>query len=132
MKPDNVKRGGISRIYAGGGALDHWPGSGSFSGGESGRGGARVRAFLLVVWIVIDVTWWRWADRALRPVRGARAWRTLLGVFTAAQLAYLLVFLVAIQIDADWWWPTPLAVGAYLWHLGVVLATVIAAGSWKL
>jgi predicted MPP superfamily phosphohydrolase len=89
-------------------------------------------AFLLVMWMVIDVTWWRWADRALRRVRGAAVWRTLLGVFTTAQLLYLLVFLVAMQLDVDWSWPMPLAVAAYMWHLGVVLATVIGVGSWKL
>jgi hypothetical protein len=34
-------------------------------------------------------------------------------------------------LDLDWWWPMPLAVAAYLWHLGVVLGTLMAVGVWK-
>jgi hypothetical protein len=53
-------------------------------------------------------------------------------VFTGAQVLYLLVFLVAMFLDADWSWPTPLAVAAYMWHLGIVLATLMGVAAWKL
>lgn len=87
---------------------------------------------LLLGWIAADVIWWRLADRALRRAPWARVWRTLLGVFTGAQVLYPLVFLVAMHLDMDWSWPTPLAVAAYMWHLGIVLATLMGVGAWRL
>src|SRR5690242_1439977 len=86
---------------------------------------------LLLGWIAADVIWWRLADRALRRAPWARVWRTLLAVFTGAQVLYLLVFLVAMFLEADWSWPTPLAVAAYMWHLGIVLMTLMGVGPWK-
>ena len=90
-----------------------------------------VMTFLLLGWMAADVVWWRLADRAVRGARGAVVWRVIIGVWTIAQLAYLVMFLVGMHLDLDWWWPMPLAVAAYLWHLGVVLGTLIGVGVWR-
>src|SRR3954447_17665701 len=90
-----------------------------------------VMTFMVLGWMVADVVWWRLADRAVRRARWAGLWRGIVGVFCVAQLAYLVIFLVGMYLDLDWWWPMPLAVGAYLWHLGVVLGTLMAVGVWK-
>jgi predicted MPP superfamily phosphohydrolase len=90
-----------------------------------------VMTFMVLGWMVADVVWWRLADRAVRRARGAIVWRGMIGAFTIAQLAYMVMFLVGMWGDLDWWWPMPLGVAAYLWHLGVVLGTLIGVGVWK-
>jgi predicted MPP superfamily phosphohydrolase len=81
---------------------------------------------MLAGWMVADVLWWRAADRRLRPVRGAKVWRTLLGLFVAAQLAFLLMMTIGSILDhipqrGPLLWP----VAAYVWHLFVLPLAVM-------
>jgi predicted MPP superfamily phosphohydrolase len=88
---------------------------------------------MLLGWMAADIIWWRLADRAVLRARWAMLWRILLGLFTAAQLVYLVVFLLMGHLapDTDWGWPLPLAVVAYVWHILVVPGTLILVWAWK-
>jgi predicted MPP superfamily phosphohydrolase len=41
--------------------------------------------------ILLDVLWWLWADRRLRPLPAARWWRALLALFMATMIAAMVV-----------------------------------------
>lgn len=82
---------------------------------------------LLLLWATGDIIWWRSADRRVRRLPGSRAWRGLIGIFVASQLAYLSIFEAgAVRdrvIDVR---PTVWSVTAYLWHF-LVLPLALAA-----
>ncbi|MDB5318394.1 MAG: putative hydrolase [Phycisphaerales bacterium] len=82
---------------------------------------------MLAGWMVADVLWWRAADRRLRPVKGAKVWRWLLGLFMGAQVAFMLMMVVGSILEhvpqrGPLLWP----VAAYVWHLFVLPAAVMA------
>ena len=76
--------------------------------------------------LLCDVLWWQAADRLLRPVRGARWWRALLGLFVAAVGLCLLWFVAGRTVirNADARVPSWLLSATYVWHLLVLPATV--------
>jgi predicted MPP superfamily phosphohydrolase len=81
---------------------------------------------MLFGWMVADVLWWRVADRAVRPLRRARVWRSLLGVFVVAQLAFMVMMFVGAIVDhvplrGPLIWP----VAAYIWHLFLLPGSVM-------
>jgi len=81
---------------------------------------------MLAGWIVADAIWWRAADRRLRPVKGARVWRWLLGAFMVAQLAYMVMMTVGSIVEHVPRGPMLWPVAAYVWHLFVLPAAVMA------
>jgi predicted MPP superfamily phosphohydrolase len=88
---------------------------------------------MLLGWILLDLLWWRGADRRIRSFKYARAWRGMLAIFMASQLAYLAVLFVGSIFEhvpdiKPIYWP----VCAYIWHLfllpGSILAYLIEKG----
>jgi predicted MPP superfamily phosphohydrolase len=53
--------------------------------------------FILTAIVAFNLAWWHWADRRLRPIRFAAAWRSLLALFIICQIAYLAAFVIAPQ-----------------------------------
>src|SRR5258706_8297894 len=81
---------------------------------------------MLAGWMLADVLWWRVADRRLRPLKGAKAWRWLLGLFVGAQVGFILMMASGSIVDhipqrGPLLWP----VAAYVWHLFVLPAAVM-------
>lgn len=95
---------------------------------------------MLFFWLIIlamlafDALWWWWADRRLRVLRRARAWRTSLAVFMALQLLCFLGIMVTRLLGYRALIPVSLVAGVYIWHLLVLpLATVallVGTGAW--
>src|SRR5438067_999890 len=82
---------------------------------------------MLAGWLLADLFWWRAADRRLRPLKGAMLLRWLLGLFVAAQVAFILMMVIGSILDhvpqrGPLLWP----VAAYVWHLFVLPAGVMA------
>lgn len=82
-------------------------------------------------WVGLDLLWWIWADRAVRPLRRRRVWRAVVAAFAMAQLAYMAYTLVEPFYPLRDPFPLPWRTAAYVWHLGVVLSTVIAVASFR-
>lgn len=81
---------------------------------------------ILGLMLALDLAWWRYADRLLRPLRLARVWRGVLAAFMATQ-----VFLIVWTLTARFFGPgfdqlTPRAMiaGTYIWHL-LALPTIL-------
>ena len=79
-----------------------------------------VLAFLLTA----DLLWWWRADRRARPLRHARRWRLLIGLFMGGQIALALWILggrvpAASSLGRP---PQLLSAAAYLWHLLILPA----------
>jgi predicted MPP superfamily phosphohydrolase len=85
--------------------------------------------FVIIVCAVLigDVAWWQWADRRARETRRPRLWRTLLALFTAAQLGYLLWFITFPDRGrhAHLWVPSSILAMIYLWHLLILPITLL-------
>src|SRR6185503_4024359 len=76
-------------------------------------------------WMALDLLWWALADRAVRRCRLAMLWRTLIGIFACMQLAYLAYNMAEPFGPLPNVFPMPWHVLAYVWHLGIVLSTMI-------
>src|SRR5688500_13001847 len=50
----------------------------------------RMFFIILGLMLVLDLAWWFYADRLLRPTRRRRLWRTLLAVFMTLQVLLLI------------------------------------------
>src|SRR5687767_7076124 len=75
--------------------------------------------------------WWRRADRSLRGVPHAVAWRWLLGVFMGGQIV-LILWIIAGRVVAEPPWARPpqvLSAAAYLWHLLVLPTAWVLVGA---
>lgn len=74
---------------------------------------------------VLDIAWWLWADRALRPLKRATPWRWLLAAFMVFQLGMFIgvVFFRRSGIRAEL--PPTLLSFVYLWHLFILPTTVV-------
>jgi predicted MPP superfamily phosphohydrolase len=73
---------------------------------------------LIGMMFVCDLIFWSLADRILRPLGRARLWRTLLGIFVGAQLAFFLTILLGRFTGwrTDALVPRTLVIVAFLWH----------------
>lgn len=81
---------------------------------------------MLLGWILADLLWWRGADRCLRPLRGVRVWRGVLGVFVAFQALYIAILLSRSFFDhVPEVRPVYWAVCAYVWHLFLLPGSVL-------
>jgi uncharacterized protein len=81
---------------------------------------------------LLDAIWWRWADRALRPLRRAKIWRSLLAAFMLFQLSMYAAVVIFRRTGLRLESPPTLLAYVYLWHLFILPATIviwIAAGS---
>jgi hypothetical protein len=74
---------------------------------------------ILALMLAMDLAWWRYADRLLRPLRRARLWRSLLAAFMSTQVLLLLwtVFARAVGPGFDQLTAKFLISGMYVWHL---------------
>src|SRR5208283_4912797 len=80
-----------------------------------------------VLLILLDLLWWLWADRRLRPLPAARWWRISLGLFMATMIATMVMPLVWPQAGygLDGVMPMALRIAQFLWHLIVLLPFMI-------
>jgi predicted MPP superfamily phosphohydrolase len=88
---------------------------------------------ILGLMLALDLGWWWYSDRLLRPLRYARLWRGLVAVFMATQVFMIFWTLAARRFGPgfDQLTPKTLISATYLWHLialPAVLAIWIAAG----
>jgi len=85
--------------------------------------------FVIIVCAILigDVAWWRWADRRARRTRHPKIWRSLVAVFTAMQMGYVLWFIAfpSLSRQAHHWVPSPVLASIYLWHLLILPATLL-------
>ena len=81
--------------------------------------------FILV--ILLDIIWWLWADRRLRPLPAARWWRVLLALFMATMIATLVMPIgwPRAGFGGDGVMPMTLRIAQFLWHLIVLLPFMI-------
>jgi uncharacterized protein len=89
-----------------------------------------VRMFqvILALMLALDVAWWAYAHRLLRPLRRRAMWRLLLALFMGVQIFLLLWTVLAHRfgaggIDAM---PRVLISATYLWHLIALPAVLLA------
>jgi hypothetical protein len=77
--------------------------------------------------ILLDLLWWLWADRRLRPLPHARLWRYLLALFMAAMIATLVLPILWPRAGSgpDGVMPIPLRMVQFLWHLLILLPFMI-------
>jgi predicted MPP superfamily phosphohydrolase len=77
-----------------------------------------VVSIILVGLLAADLFWWRRAERRMRRLRHAAAWRLLVALFMAGQIA-LVVWVLAGRVPAAALGRPPqlLSAAAYLWHL---------------
>src|SRR5262245_5619455 len=73
---------------------------------------------LIGMMFVCDLIWWSLADRILRPLRRAKLWRTLLGIFVGSQLPFFLMIILGRFSGGrtDALVPRTLVMVAFLWH----------------
>lgn len=81
---------------------------------------------MLSGWILLDLLWWRGADRRLRRMKHAAGWRWVFGIFMVLQVAYVGNVLVGSIFEhvpdvRPIYWP----VCAYIWHLFVLPASIL-------
>jgi predicted MPP superfamily phosphohydrolase len=84
--------------------------------------------FAIVLFVLLgDLAWWLWADRTVRRTHHPRLWRTLVGIWSALLLGYLLWFILFFPAarHAHAWMPIPIVAIVYLWHLLILPATVL-------
>lgn len=74
---------------------------------------------ILGLMLALDLVWWWYADRLIRPLSRARLWRGLLAAFMAAQVFLIFWSLTARSLGPGFDQLTPRAMiaGTYLWHL---------------
>lgn len=88
---------------------------------------------ILGLMLALDLAWWWYSDRLLRPLRRARLWRGLVAAFMATQV-FMIFWVIAARSFGpgfDQLTPKPLIAATYLWHLialPVVLVLWIATG----
>lgn len=81
---------------------------------------------MLLGWILLDLIWWRVADRRVRPWRHARAWRAGIAGFILLQAAFVAILFVGTLFEhvpdvRPIYWP----VCAYIWHLFLLPASIL-------
>jgi predicted MPP superfamily phosphohydrolase len=82
---------------------------------------------ILGLMLALDLAWWRYADRLLRPLRRARVWRGLLAAFAAGEVVLLVLWVIDVMITGpqfDNILPRPLIAATYVWHL-LALPTIL-------
>jgi predicted MPP superfamily phosphohydrolase len=81
--------------------------------------------FVLVVFLVPDLLWWRWADRQVRPSRWARV---VVAAFVVAMMIFpvTLVFLRKVALRSHETLPMWYVAATFLWHFLVMPAVLIA------
>src|SRR5688500_10180203 len=75
---------------------------------------------ILGLMLALDLAWWWYADRLLRPLRRARLWRGLLAAFAAGEVLLLVLWVADVMITGpqfDNVLARPLVPATYLWHL---------------
>ena len=82
---------------------------------------------LFVFLILLDVLWWLWADRRLRPLRAARWWRGLLALSMVVVIATIAMPIgwPSRGYGLDGAMPMALRMVQILWHLIVLLPFMI-------
>ncbi len=82
---------------------------------------------LFVFLILLDVLWWLWADRRLRPLPAARWWRALLALFMAVVIGTIVMPIAwpTTGYGPDGAMPMPLRMVQFLWHVIVLLPFMI-------
>ncbi|MGD1000818.1 MAG: metallophosphoesterase [Candidatus Brocadiia bacterium] len=82
---------------------------------------------LFVFLVLLDILWWLWADRRLRPLRAARWWRGLLALFMVVVIATIAMPIgwPSRGYGLDGAMPMALRMVQILWHLIVLLPFMI-------
>ncbi len=82
---------------------------------------------IFVLVILLDIIWWLWADRRLRPLPAARWWRLLLALFMATMIATLVLPIAwpRAGFGGNGVMPMMLRIAQLLWHLIVLLPFMI-------
>ncbi len=83
---------------------------------------------LFLILATLDILWWIWADRRLRPLRTAFIWRRLLGLFIGTQMVFLLMWIVQIRMLRNGIIPAPVVACVFIWHLLVLPITAVGHG----
>src|SRR4051812_37935457 len=80
---------------------------------------------------LFDLLWWRAADRMLRRLRRPTPWRLILGIFMVGQLACFgwIVFGRILGQDRRASGYSVFVTATYLWHMIVLLPTVLVFGA---
>jgi predicted MPP superfamily phosphohydrolase len=81
----------------------------------------------MYLFVVLDLSWWLWADLRLRRLPRARFWRLLLAPFILVQIGGVILrlsFTTAVRGSAGFLPPWLLA-AQYLWHLLVLPAAFL-------
>ncbi len=82
--------------------------------------------FFLLIFIllpVMNIGWWYWADRRLRPLPHSRWWRLGLAAFGSFNLLFYAWMMISRRLHVPLGLP-PLVTGlSYIWHLVVLPAT---------
>lgn len=85
--------------------------------------------------LVLDLWWWRAADRHLRRLSWPRVWRGLLALFMAVQVSFLLWQLLGFFVeDIGAWRSVDLTMLIFIWHvlfLAPGCALLAAIWIWK-
>jgi len=82
---------------------------------------------MLLGWFLIDLIWWKVADRRVRAWRRARVWRIALAVFILLEAAYVANLFIGSIFEhvpdvRPIYWP----VTAYIWHLFLLPASILS------
>jgi len=91
--------------------------------------------WLMLISIGIELCWWWWADRRLRPMKRSQLLRGILGGFMAAMLVGAAVYMIDPPAVRTYQgiFPKWLLATVYLWHFVVlpiaVIATALSAGA---
>ena len=81
---------------------------------------------MLFSWIAADAGWWFIVDRRLRNFRHSRIWRAAIGIFMSTQMSYMVYLFAAVFVEnLPRIFPPFWEVAAYLWHLGILPATLL-------
>ena len=86
------------------------------------------RLIILVI-ALLDLVYWRWADRRLRVVRPTRVWRGLLAAFVLFQLLILGTWFLSPTLlrTTQSHFPKPAVASIFVWHLLVLPASMLVA-----
>src|SRR3954452_21758013 len=88
--------------------------------------------FVLIMALIVfgNIVWWRWAQQRVRIFPRARLWQIVVTIFAAAQLGYLLFFVLApvYARRIHPWLPMPMVAFMYIWDLMILPLTLLAIG----
>lgn len=82
---------------------------------------------ILGLMLALDLAWWWYSDRLLRPLRRAWLWRGLVAAFMATQvlLIFWTIFARWFGVGFDQLTPKTLISATYLWHLIALPAVLV-------